>query len=283
MGADAGWRGALLLVSCAPIASIDTVAPPPPVAFVVNLSNAELSQARIDMKAADALAPTDPVAAMGKSESSARLSLEALANLSGRRSDEALAIYNYSVARLVEETLASKLTPWDHEVQLKGSEGPLWLSLKPDSKGSYIPGYDRLLATDRMDISGTYLTERVRIEGIGAPFVSAGVGRNEKWAPNKHYYSVTAVVTFDGAHGTIQILDPVETTKIDLAGRERPLAADLTAPLALLITETQPQKYGLAALLNTDKFEKSAKLIMAGPYRTNRRRSSSFTAWAIPP
>ena len=134
-----------------------------------------------------------------------------------------------------------------------------------------MPGDDRLLAADRMDIGGTYLTNRVRIEGVGAPFVSAGVGRNEPWAPNKHYYSVTAVVTtFTGAHGTIQILDPMETTKVSLAGQERPLAADLTAPAALLITETQPQKFGLAALLNTDKFSTSAKLVMVGPYRTNR-------------
>ena len=259
----------ILLVGCAPIASVDTVAPAAPVAFVVNQSNEELAQARADMKSADLLAPTDPVAAMAKSETSAMLSLSALRNLSGRRADEALALYNYSVARLVEETLASKQTPWDHEIQLAGPNGPLYLSLKPDSK-AYIPGFDRLLATDRMDIGGTYLTERVRIEGIGATFVSAGVGRNEKWAPNHHYYSVTAVITFSGSHGTIQILDPVETTTVDIAGQDRPVAADLTAPLALLITETQPQKFGIAALLQTDKFENSAKLVMAGPYRTNR-------------
>jgi pimeloyl-ACP methyl ester carboxylesterase len=260
----------VLLVACAPIASVDMIAPTTPVAFVVNQSNEELSQARVDMKAADLLAPTDPLAAMAKSESSAMLSLEALKNLSGRRADEALAIYNYSVARLMEETIAAKQSPWDHEVKLAGSNGPLWLSLKCDPKGAYIPGYDRLLATDRMDIGGTYLTERVRIDGIGATFVSAGVGRNEKWAPNHHYYSVTAIITFSGSHGTIQILDPVETTSVDLAGATRPVAADLTAPLALLITETQPQKFGIAALLQTDKFEHAAKLVMAGPYRTNR-------------
>src|SRR6202047_5513558 len=63
-------------------------------------------------------------------------------------------------------------------------------SLKPDKAGAYIPGFDRLLATDRMKIGGTYLTNRVLVHGIGAPFVSAGVRRNEAWEPDKHYYSV---------------------------------------------------------------------------------------------
>jgi pimeloyl-ACP methyl ester carboxylesterase len=207
---------------------------------------------------------------MGKSETSAMLSLDALKSLSGRRADEALDLYNYSVARLVEEMIASKQKPWEKEIQLAGPNGPIGLSLKPDPRGAYIPGFDRLLATDRMDIGGSYLTQRVLIKGIGATFVSAGEGRNENWAPHKHYYCVTAIITFAGNHGTIQILDPVETTTVTLAGQDRPVAADLTAPLALLITETQPQKYGLSSLLNTDKFEDSAKLVMAGPYRTNR-------------
>jgi pimeloyl-ACP methyl ester carboxylesterase len=264
--AGCGW----MLVGCAPIASVDDVVPPMPVAYVVNQGNDELTKARAEVTAGDTLATTDPAAAMAKSESAAMLSLQALQDLSGRRADEAIGLYNYSAARLVEETIASGKKPWEKEVQLAGPDGPLWLNLKPDSKGAYLPGFDRLLAADRMDIGGTFLTNRVRIEGVGAPFVSAGVGRNEPWAPNKHYYAVTAIVTFSGAHGTIQILDPMETTKVALAGPDRPLAADLTAPAALLITETQPQKFGVAALLNTDKFVTSAKLVMVGPYRTNR-------------
>ena len=260
----------LMLAGCAPIASVDSVEPPMPVAFVVNQSNEQLSEARDEVKAADLVATTDPVAAMAKNEHAALLSLKALQNLSGRRADEAIGLYNYATARLVETTLASGRKPWKEEIQLAGPDGPLYLSLKPDPKGAYIPEVDRLLAADRMDIGGTYLTNRVRIEGVGAPFVSAGVGRNEPWAPNKHYYSVTAITTFNGSHGTIQIMDPIETTKITLAGQSRPLAADLTAPAALLITETQPQSFGLNALLDTAKFEKSAKLVMVGPYRTNR-------------
>jgi pimeloyl-ACP methyl ester carboxylesterase len=57
---------------------------------------------------------------------------------------------------------------------------------------------------------------------------------------------------------------------VTLAGKSRPVAADLTAPEALLIAETQPQKFGLSSLLHTDKFTKSAKVVMVAPYRINR-------------
>ena len=265
-----GTISGLMLAGCAPIASVDEVVPPMPVAYVVNQGNEELTKARAAVTAGDTLAATDPIAAMAKSETAAQLSLQAMRDLSGPRAKEAIGLYNYSTARLVEETIASGKKPWEKEIQLAGPDGPLWLDLKPDSEGAYLPGFDRLLAADRMDIGGTYLTNRVRIEGVGAPFVSAGVGRNEACAPDHHYYAVTAIITFAGAHGTLQILDPVETTDVLLAGQNRPVAADLTAPAALLITETQPQKFGLASLLNTDKFEKSAKLVMVSPYRANR-------------
>jgi uncharacterized lipoprotein YajG len=96
----------LLLAGCATIASVDMVPPPVPVAFGVNQSNEEIKQARLEINAGDLLAQSNPGAAMAKSETAAMLSLDALKDLSGRRSDEALELYNYSVARLVEEIRA---------------------------------------------------------------------------------------------------------------------------------------------------------------------------------
>jgi pimeloyl-ACP methyl ester carboxylesterase len=262
--------GGSMLVGCAPFASVAVVVPSAPSALAVDQSNEELKQARLEMKAGEALAKTNPTAAMAQSEAAAMLSLDAQKNLSGRRAEEAIAFYNFAVARLVEEMIASGEKPWEKEIQLAGPAGPLGLRLKPDQGGAYIPGFDRLLATDRMKIGGTYLTNRVLVKGVGAPFVSAGIGRNEAWEPRKHYYSVTAILTFSGHHGILQILDPMATTTVTLAGQDRPVAADLTAPAALLIAETQPQKFALSGLLHTDKFTKSAKVVMVAPYRTRR-------------
>ena len=264
------WLGGTLLVGCAPFASIGVAVPSPPIALAADQSTEELQQARSEMKASEELAKTDPKGAMAQSEAAAKLSLDAEKNLSGPREGEAIAFYDYAVARLVEQTLASREKPWQKEIHLAGPSGPLGLSLKPDKAGAYIPGFDRLLATDRMKIGGTYLTSRVLVHGIGAPFVSAGVGRNQAWEPDKHYYSVTAILTFSGNHGTIEIIDPGATTTVTLAGKSLPVAADLTAPEALLIAETHPEKFNLSSLLHTDKFPKAAKVVMIAPYRINR-------------
>ena len=264
------WLGGSLLVGCAPFASVGVVVPSPPIALAADQSTEELQQARSEMKVSEELAKTDPKGAMAQSEAAAMLSLDAQKNLSGPREDQAIAFYNYAVARLVEQTLASREKPWEKEIHLAGPSGPLGLSLKPDKAGAYIPGFDRLLATDRMKIGGTYLTNRVLVHGIGAPFVSAGVGRNQAWEPDKHYYSVTAILTFSGNHGTIEIIDPGATTTVTLAGKSLPVAADLTAPEALLIAETHPEKFDLSSLLHTDKFPKAAKVVMIAPYRINR-------------
>jgi len=263
------WLGGTLLVGCAPFASVGVVVPAP-IALTADQSTEELKQARSEMKVSEELAKTNPKGAMAQSEAAAMLSLEAQKRLSGPRADEATALYNYAVARLVEQVIASGEKPWEKEIRLAGPNGPLGLSLKPDQAGAYIPGYDRLLATDRMKIGGTYLTNRVLIQGVGAPFVSAGIGRNESWEPHRHYYSVTAILTFSGTHGTLQIVDPETTTTVTLAGKPQPVAADLTAPTALLITETQPQKFNFSGLLHADKYTKSAKVVMVAPYRPNR-------------
>jgi pimeloyl-ACP methyl ester carboxylesterase len=257
-------------VGCAPFASVSVVVPSTPVALIPGQSTAKLKQARSEIKLSEELAKTNPKAAMAQSEAAAMLSLDAQKNLSDLGADEVIALYNYSVARLVEQMIDSGEKTWETEIKSAGPNGPLGLSLKVDKDGAYLPGFDRLLATDRMKIGGTYLTSRVLIKGVGASFVSAGVGRNETWEPHKHYYSVTAVLTFAGRHGTLQILDPGTTTTVTLAGKTRPVAADLTAPAALLIAETQPQKFGLSSLLHTDKFSDSAKVVMVAPYRMSR-------------
>jgi pimeloyl-ACP methyl ester carboxylesterase len=264
------WLGTTLFVGCAPFASVHVVAPSLPIPLVADQNSDELKQARSEMKLSEELAKTDPKGAMAQSEAAAMLSLDAQKNLSGPRADEVFAFYNYSVARLVEQMIASGEKPWEKEIQLAGPSGNLGLSLKSDQAGAYIPGFDRLLATDRMKIGGTYLTNRVLIQGVGAPFVSAGIGRNEAWEPHKHYYSVTAILTFSGNHGTLQILDPGATTTVTLEGKSRPVAADLTAPEALLIAERHPEKFALSSLLHTDKFATSARVVMVAPYRTNR-------------
>src|ERR1700732_4807607 len=101
------WLGGTLLVGCAPFASVGVVVPSTPIALAADQSTEELQQARSEMKVSEELAKTDPKGAMAQSEAAAMLSLDAQKNLSGPRADEVTAFYNYSVARLVEQMIAS--------------------------------------------------------------------------------------------------------------------------------------------------------------------------------
>src|SRR6202162_2911026 len=135
------WLGGTLLVGCAPFASVGVVVPSPPIALAADQSTEELKQARSEMKLSEELAKTDPKGAMAQSEAAAKLSLDAQKNLSGPREGEAIAFYNYSVARLVEQMIASKEKPWEKEIRLTGPSSPLGLSMKTDEAGAYIPGF----------------------------------------------------------------------------------------------------------------------------------------------
>src|SRR3981081_1739297 len=116
------WLGGTLLVGCAPFASIGVVVPSPPIALVADQTAEELKQARSEMKVSEELAKTNPKAAMAQSEAAAMLSLDAQKNLSGPRADEVVAFYNYSVARLVEQTNATRGKPRGKDMQISGPE-----------------------------------------------------------------------------------------------------------------------------------------------------------------
>ena len=112
------WLGGSLLVGCAPFASVGVVVPSPPIALAADQSTEELQQARSEMKVSEELAKTDPKGAMAQSEAAVMLSLDAQKHLSGPREDQVIAFYNYAVARLVEQTIASKEKPWEKEISL---------------------------------------------------------------------------------------------------------------------------------------------------------------------
>jgi len=260
-----------LLWSCAPIATVEETSPGLPAAVTQPDASPEMKKARLMAESATALIQSDPKEAMAESETAAQLSLNASKTLPAAQSGQAIALYNYSVARLVEAILQSGEKPWEHSVRLAGPDGPVNLTMIDQSGGSWVPQTDQLLATDRMEIGGTYFPDRVRIEGVGIPLVSKGPGRTEPWSPDKHYFGVTALARISGPECAIQICDPGLTPTTNLAGKASPLAADFSAPMALGIKEEQPQKFGLLALLRTDRYIQAAKLMMVEPYRPHRQ------------
>ncbi|MCE0484505.1 MAG: alpha/beta hydrolase [Methylacidiphilales bacterium] len=255
------------LTGCAPLATVNSVEPPQPVAFVVNQDNPKLKVARMQALSSAQLVNSNPQEAMRESINAARLSLDEMGELSGRRADEAIEIYNFSVGRLIDAVNASKMQPWLSVVKLDSPSGPIWLKMTSDSDATWNPTTDQLEATDRLIIGGQYFPERVHLHGVGAPLVSKGPGRTTPpWSPMFNCVPATGLVIFEGNQATLRILSPCVTTQAFLAGKTRPVAADLSAPLAVNIVENKPEFIGIKALLNASKYQRDAKLVMREPY-----------------
>ncbi len=257
---------ALTFSACAPLATVDDKDPVLPV-VVPAQETPQLKVARLQAESATQLVESDPKAAMAESANAARISLDAMNHTSGEQEKEAIVIYDFSVARLIDAINESKQKPWQKAIRIDGVNGPLWLDMKSASEQTWVPGSDKLEVTDRMIIGGKYFTERVCIDGVGAPLVVTGDPGKLPWSPTKHFVPATAIASFSNGKATIDVLSPRLTPTLSLAGKQRPVAADLSAPIAVQIVSTNPEMVGLLALLNSSKYEKGARLVMMEPYR----------------
>ncbi|HSI85815.1 MAG: esterase/lipase family protein [Candidatus Methylacidiphilales bacterium] len=256
------------LFACAPLASVKKTTPTLAATAGEKQASPVLQTARSHALAAQKLVSSNPGRSLAESIIAARLSLSATKSLKGQQASEAIAIYNFAVARMVDAINASKLKPWEKPMVLSGPDGPFLLSMTSDSIATWNPATDKLQTTDGMTIGGTYFEEPARIKGIGAPLVITGPSRKSPaWVPLKHYVPGTAVATFTGNQATIRIVNPYLTTSVPINGKTQVVAADLSASIAVNIVQTHPQMYGLLALLNASKYAKNARLVMMEPYR----------------
>ena len=111
-------------------------------------------------------------------------------------------------------------------------------------------------------------------EGAGASLVAV---RNEqapqirlRFAPPRIYAAVTAVAHFSGRKCEIEFLDPLSVERVSVAGRGLPSAADFTAPMAVGLSREHPEKVGMPALLDPDKFANKVRLIQVQPYNSQK-------------
>jgi len=257
----------LILSGCAPLASVDDKDPVLPVAAMPTMEDPQLKTARLQAQSATQLVESDPKEALAESANAARLSLEAMKHLSGEQEKEAIVVYNFSVARMIDAVNEAKLKPWKSAIELKGMDGPILLTMKSGSEQTWAPGDDTVEVTDRMIIGGKYFTERATVEGVGAPLVVTGSPGKLAWDPTKHFVPATALASFSGNQITITVISPSVTPTVPLAGKTRPVAADLSAPIAVQIVETHPEMIGFLALINSSKYAKGARLVMMEPYR----------------
>lgn len=182
---------------------------------------------------------------------------------------------NFAVARVIGTIQEAKIDPWTRPIRVPTAAGKEFvLTHRPDPRPQWNPALYDFTPADEFDVKGTYVTERLRKEGVGAPVVATGRGMNESarrdFSTPRIYYGVTAVIRFQGRRAVIAFEDPLATEHVQFAGHRLPLAADFTVPLAVMLANENPKKMELLRLLRPEKYAETARIARLQPYDPNK-------------
>jgi pimeloyl-ACP methyl ester carboxylesterase len=180
------------------------------------------------------------------------------------KNESARSIYNFAVARVVQDVDRSDLEPWRHPVTVSTDQGDYTLVSPKPVDADHDPSRYDLFPTDTLKIGGKFFKTYSTVNGFGAPI--AVVGRTEsprfrqQYKPRRIYAPITAIVRFSGRKASLEFMDPLNAERITLNKQTFPLAADFDAPTALLIARERPERLGLSRLMNPEAYADTAML-----------------------
>ncbi len=193
-----------------------------------------------------------------------------------RRPDDESArkLYNFAVARAVQDIERANLQPWLRPISVVTGNGNYLLTSPKPVDVEHDPSRYDLLPTDRLQISGKFFRTRTTTGGIGAPLVAVGRAENPQFRQHyklrRVYAPVTAVIKFNGHRAELDFVDPFLTEHTSLGNHTSPLAVDLSAPTAMLIARERPERLGFARVMNPQKYADTARLRQLQQYDPNR-------------
>src|SRR5213076_3366884 len=202
------------------------------------------------------------LAALGHDLLAAKISYEVLERQP--KNESARSIYNFAVARIVQDVDRTDLETWRHPVTVVTDEGRYTLvSPKPVDADRDPSRYD-LFPNDTLKIGGKFFKTYSTVSGLGAPI--AVIGRTEsphfrqQYKLHRIYAPITVVVRFSGRKASLEFIDPLNAERITLNKQTFPLAADFDAPTALLIARERPERLGLSRVMNPGAYADTAML-----------------------
>ena len=211
-----------------------------------------------------------PMVSLGDNLAAAKLSLQVLEQQPN--DSPALSIYNFSVARAVENVERANIQPWQRKIDI--NSGKFSLTSPTPIDVDHDPSRYNLFPTDTLKIGGTFFKTRSAPSGIGAPLVAVGRAENpqfrQEYKLRRVYAPATAVIQFSGQNADLKFVDPFQAEKIALNKRTFPLAIDLSAPIAMLIARERPERLGFSRLINPQKYADTARLTQLQPYDAKR-------------
>ncbi len=179
--------------------------------------------------------------------------------------------YNFALGRLFTLIRDAQLDPWTQPLVV--GRYTLTTPPVPKSRPEWNPALYEFIPADQLDIRGTYMTERNTKEGLGAPLVAlrrqTRRDARQQFVMDRPYYGVTAVARFEGREGRrciISFNDPLSTEETRLGAHSFPLAADFSAPLAVMLADADPKKLEVGRLFRPEKHAETARIARLQPY-----------------
>jgi pimeloyl-ACP methyl ester carboxylesterase len=180
------------------------------------------------------------------------------------KNESARSIYNFAVARVVQDVDRTDLEPWRHPVAVVTDEGRYTLVSPKPVDADHDPSRYDLFPTDTLKIGGTFFKTYSTVSGLGAPI--AVVGRTvsphfrQQHKLRRIYAPITAIVRFSGRKASLEFMDPLNAERITLNKQTFRLAADFDAPTALLVARERPERLGLSRVMNPEAYADTALL-----------------------
>ena len=177
-----------------------------------------------------------------------------------RRPDDESArnIYNFAVARSVEDVERANLQPWKQPARITTDEGNYLLASPKPIDSEHDPSRYELFPVDTLKIGGRFFKTRSSVQGIGAPLVAVGRAENPQFRQHyqlrRIYAPVTALVRFSGREARLEFVDPLTTDWVKVSAHTFPLATDLSAASAMLIARERPERAGFAGVINPQAY-----------------------------
>ena len=260
----------LALTACAPLAAVREVHPK----FRPQLATSpQVQKSEQAIVAGQQLQRSDPNQAIGLYLSGVEL---ATSEIRKHPTDRvALRDYDFALSRVFSVIRDSHLDPWTHPLHVPVVNGSGYLLTQQRPKEWFWKAQDyELIPADELDLRGKLVVHRVIRDGIGAPLAAS---RNpqaptirQPFIPPHIYAPATAVAEFRGRQCEIEFVDPLTTETVNVSGRSLPTAADFTAPLAVGLAREHPEKIGVPAMLNPEKFADKVLLVRLQAYDPNK-------------
>jgi hypothetical protein len=257
----------------------------------------ELASAEKDLADAGQIERRQPLLALAGDLTAAKIAADALDR--ERDNTNAQKLYNFAVARSVENLQRAQLEPWRRPINVSGPDEQYVLTTPRPVDAQHDPSKYDLFPTDALRLGGKFFKMRSSLEGIGAPLVAVERGENTQFRQSyelpRVYAPVTAVVKFHGQRAQLEFIEPFvsdrvkidngvggsRTTwtgkpeKVEVPGGDSinhsfPLAADYDAPMAMLLSRERPDKLGFIRLLRPEKYADTARLTRLQPFDPGR-------------